>query len=238
MYLPSFRHLIEIEALKIQNQNDLASIAGEQKRISDLDQLREKKRQNIASLEEEAKAMKLVEKQLEVESLETKNKRTKEQLDMLTNEKEIKAMEQQLEVMAKEVAEKEENYFTLLERSEAIAEEKKEAEEFLKGSLNTIEEIKKDVAVEEAKYQKQIENRNLRVHSLEEQVDKSLLKFYHEIEKKFSPKRPVAYLVDRKCSECHMQVDSIFKSSLEEGRSMETCPNCGRLLIPETAKIY
>lgn len=238
MYLPSFRHLIEIEALKSQNAIDLQSIASEQKRISDLEQLREKRRAHITTLEEEVKAMKLTEKQLEIESLELKQKRTKEQLDMMTNEKDIKAMEHQISVTTAELEEKETIYFSLLERSEEIAAEKKEAEEFLKGSLNTLEEIKKDVAVEEAKYQKQIDNRNLRVNSLEEQVEKNLLKFYKEIEKKFAPKRPVSFLIDKKCSQCHMQVDSIFKSSLEEGRSMETCPNCGRLLIPETAKIY
>lgn len=238
MYLPSFRHLIEIEALKTQNQNDLAGIAGEEKRISDLEQLRERRRHQIATLDEEIKAMKLIEKQLEVETLEVKQKRTRDQLDTLAHEKDIKAMEHQLEVMAAELSQKEENYFALLERSEAIAEEKKEAEEFLKGSLQTIEDIKKDVEIERQKFQKQIDNRNLRIHSLGVQMDKPLLKFYLEIEKKFAGKKAVAFLIDKKCSQCHMQVDSMFKASLEEGRSMETCPNCGRLLIPETAKVY
>jgi predicted nucleic acid-binding Zn-ribbon protein len=238
MYLPSFRHLIEIEALKSQNANDFQSIASEHKRISDLESLREKRRQHIASLDEEVKAMKLIEKQLEVESLELKHKRTKEQLEMMANEKDIKSMELQLAVMSAQLTEKETIYFSLLEQSEEIANEKKEAEEFIKGSLNSLEDIKKDVALEEARFQKQIDNRNLRVHSLEEQVEKNLLKFYTEIEKKFAPKRPVAFLIDKKCTQCHMQVDSMFKASLEEGRSIEMCPNCGRLLIPETAKIY
>jgi predicted nucleic acid-binding Zn-ribbon protein len=238
MYLPSFRHLIEIEALKTQNQNDLAGISSEKKRISDLDSLREKRQQRITSLEDEVKAMKLIDKQLEVESLEAKHKRTRLQLEALSSEKEIKAMEHQLEVIAKELQEKEEHYFALLERSETIADEKKEAEEFLKGSLNTLEEIKKDVETESLKFQNQIENRNLRIHSLEDQMDKSLLKSYLEIEKKFTGKKAVAFLIDKKCSQCHMQVDSMFKTALEEGRSIETCPNCGRFLIPETSKIY
>ncbi len=238
MYLPSFRHLIEIEAMKTQNQNDLAAIATEEKRISDLELLREKRRQNIAALDEEVKAMKLIEKQLEVESLEAKHKRTKEQLDTLNSEKDIKAMEHQLEVMGAELSQKEETYFSLLERSEAIAEEKKEAEEFLQGSANTIEDIKKEVEIERQKFNKQIENRNLRILSLEEQCLPALLKFYKEIEKKFAGKKAVAYLIDKKCSACFVQVDSMFKTALEEGRAMETCPNCGRFLIPETAKIY
>jgi len=238
MYLPSFRHLIEIEAMKTQNQNDLAAIANEEKRISDLELLREKRRQQIIALDDEVKAMKLIEKQLEVETLELKHKRTKEQLDTLTSEKDIKAMEHQLETMAAELAQKEEHYFSLLERSEVIADEKKEAEEFLKGSALTIEDFKKEVEVEREKFNKQIENRNLRIHSLEDQCSPPLLKFYQEIEKKFAGKKAVAFLIDKKCSACFVQVDSMFKTALEEGRSMETCPNCGRFLIPETAKIY
>lgn len=238
MFLPSFRHLIEIEALKQQNQNDFIAITSEEKRISDLESLREKRRQFILSLDQELKAMKLMDLQLQVETLEAKQTRTKEQLETLVNEKEIKAMEHQLEVMSTELKEKEEHYFTLLERSEAIAEEKKEAEEFLEGSLKTLEEIRADVEREKQKYQLQIDNRNLRIASLEEEVAPAVLKFYQETEKKFVGKKAVAYLIDKKCSACFIQVDSLFKAALEEGRSIEVCPNCGRFLIPETAKIY
>jgi predicted nucleic acid-binding Zn-ribbon protein len=61
---------------------------------------------------------------------------------------------------------------------------------------------------------------------------------YREVELKFKNKSPVSFLIDKKCSECHMLADSMLKTSLEEGRSLEFCPSCGRMLIPETAKIY
>lgn len=238
MYLPSFRHLIEIEALKTQNQSDLAAVAAEEKRISDLESLREKRRQNITALDEEIKAMKLIEKQLEVESLEAIQARTRQQLDTLASEKDIKAMQQQLEVMAAELKQKEEQYFNLLERSEEITSEKKQAEDFLQGSLKTLEEIKADVVKEKQKFLTQIANRQLRIESLEPEVAPAVLKFYKEIEKKFAGKKAVAFLIDKKCSACFIQVDSLFKTALEEGRTIESCPNCGRFLIPETSKIY
>jgi predicted CXXCH cytochrome family protein len=61
---------------------------------------------------------------------------------------------------------------------------------------------------------------------------------YLQTEIRFKNKSPVSFLINKKCSECHMQADSMLKSALEEGRSLEFCPSCGRLLIPETAKIY
>lgn len=238
MYLASFRHLIEIEALKGQNQNDSSHIFTENKRISDLESLREKVAQEIKNLEEEKHAMKLTEKQLEIESLDSKIKKMKSQLEMVTNEKEQHALENQIALLQGESNTKEEIYFSLLERLEKIDDEKKDHQEFLKGSISSLLEIKNEVEVANKKYQEQIDNRNKRVNSLLDQCLPTVVTYYLEIEKKFTPKRPVAYLIDKKCSQCHMQQDSTLRLSLEEGRSLETCPTCGRLLIPETAKIY
>lgn len=238
MFLASFRHLIEIEALKTQNQNDAGNISTENKRISDLGALQDKKTAQIKFLEEEARNLKLTDKQLQIETLQQKIKKMKSQMDLVTSEKEQHALESQLTLLQSELDSLEENYFISLERMEVIEEEKKDCLTFLEGSKKTVVEIEKDVAVEVKKYQERIDGRNARIHSLEEELHPGFRSFYLDLEKKFKPKSPVAYLIDKKCTNCHMQVDSIFKASIEEGRSFETCPNCGRLLIPETAKIY
>lgn len=238
MFLPSFRHLIEIEALKTQNHNDFEKTTLENKRISDINIRREKVSSQVNLLNEEKHLLKLTEKQLEIESLQQNIQRMKGQLEMVSNEKEQQALENQLHLQQKNLDALEEIYFTNLERLEAIDNEKKEIAQFLEGSLLSLAEITKEVESLSKKYQESINGRLLRIHSLEELCLPTLMTFYHELEKKFSPKRPVAYLIDKKCTQCHMQVDSVFKASLEEGRSFEVCPNCGRLLIPETAKIY
>ncbi len=238
MFLPSFRHLIEIEALKIQNQTVLSKIAYEEKRISDLEAIRLKRELEAIALSEEDKNLKLFTSQQEIESKQLKITRMKSQLDMVTSQKEQHALETQLLLMQKELDTLEEKYFLNLERHEAIEVEKKDGQTFLTGSLISLEEIKKDVDSIRLKFQSAIAGRLERISSLEVMCDEKLKTFYLELEKKFAPKRPVAYLIDKKCTQCHMQVDSVFKASLEEGRSFETCPNCSRLLIPDTAKIY
>ncbi|MGZ3808330.1 MAG: zinc ribbon domain-containing protein [Bacteriovorax sp.] len=200
--------------------------------------LREKRQNQLKFLEQENRQLGLTEKQREIESHQQKIKRMKSQMDMVTTEKEQHALESQIALLQTELNDLEEHFFSSLERQEAIEEEKKDIHHFLEGSLSSLAEIKKDVEVETKKYQDLIDGRQKRIESLEELCEPQLKSFYLDLEKKFKPQRPVAFLIDKKCSQCHMQVDSIFKASLEEGRSYETCPNCGRLLIPETAKIY
>ena len=239
MYLESFRHLIEVEALKAQNQNELGLIAKENKRISDLEGLRTTKIQELAALEQNLRSLKLTEKQLEIETLNAKLMRMKSQMDLVTSQKEQQALEGQIALLEKQLQVLEENYFLNLERSEEIEQEKKDHNQFLGGSLATINSISSEVEITVKRHQEKIHHNNLRIHSLYEQIDKSLTGLYQSIEKKFPPPlRPVAYLIDKKCSQCHMLQDSMLKLSLEEGRSIETCQTCGRLLIPETAKIY
>ncbi|RPJ78760.1 MAG: hypothetical protein EHM20_03145 [Alphaproteobacteria bacterium] len=238
MFLPSFRHLIEIEALKKQNQQNLAQISSENKRISDLDERRKKTLLHIENLKLEEKNLHLSETLGNLGSHESRYKKLNEQLSLAATEKEQMAFENQIQLEKNEIQKFESIYFENLEKSEAIQLDIKTNKEFFEGSANSLEEIKIDVEKNISNEQKSIDNRNQRIQSLMEQIHPNLQSLYLELEKKFKPKSPVSFLIDKKCSECHMQTDSILKNSLEEGRSIETCPACSRLLIPETAKIY
>jgi predicted nucleic acid-binding Zn-ribbon protein len=238
MFLESFRHLIEIEALKKQNQQNLLQISSENKRISDLDERRTKTRLQIDNLNLEEKNLNLSETQQQIDVLQARFKKLNSQLALVVTEKEQIAFENQIKLVIGEMEILEIFYFSNLEKSESIQSEILNYTEFLEGSLASLEMIKTEAANNISAEQKIIANRNLRIESLTELLQPSLKSLYLETEKKFKPKRPVSYLIDKKCSECHMLADSMLKNSLEEGRSIEFCPSCGRLLIPETAKIY
>lgn len=238
MFLPSFRHLIEIEALKKQNQQNLQEILSENKRISDLEERREKTRQQIEILLNDEKNLKLSENLEVVNSLGARLKKLNAQLSLAVTEKEQVAFEAQIALVKSDLDKSETQYFTNLELSESIENEIAEKKFFLEGSKKSLEEIRNEVEQNIKAEQTIIDNRNLRVDALVELMNPGLKTLYLDLEKKYKPKRPVSYLIDKKCSECHMLADSQLKNSLEEGRSIETCPSCGRLLIPETAKIY
>lgn len=238
MFLPSHRHLIEIEALKKQNNQNLLQISSENKRISDLNERRAKTIAQIDDLILEEKNLSLSITQQQIDALDTRLKKLNSQLNLAITEKEQIAFEKQIKLARHEKDNLENIYFENLEKSESLLEEIKDKKEFMKGSIESLEMIKDEVAKNIAGEQKIIDDRNLRIHSLEDALHPSIKSLYLELEKKFTPKRPICYLVDKKCTECHLLVDSVLKNSLEEGRSIEICPGCGRLLIPETAKIY
>lgn len=238
MFLPSFRHLIEIEALKKENQQNALQIASENKRISDLEERRKKTEDLIENLKKEDKKLNLSETQQQIDVLQTRLKKLNSQLSLAVTEKEQIAFENQIKLVKSEIDNLETHYFNNLEKSESFQSEIKDSKEFLAGSLESLANIKTEVEKNISIEQKIIDDRNLRINSLLDMLHPSLKTLYLESVKKFSPKSPVSYLIDKKCSECHMLTDSMLKNSLEEGRSIEFCPSCGRLLIPETAKIY
>jgi predicted nucleic acid-binding Zn-ribbon protein len=238
MFLESFRHLIEIVALKKQNDQNLQQIASENKRISDLEERRNKTTLRLNDIETEQKNLKLPEEIKTIEGLQQRLAKLTSQLALSVTEKEQKAFEGQILLVKEEKEKIEERYFIGLEKSEELTDETQDLESFLQGSAETLKnillEVQKNIQDEEGI----ISNRKLRIESLLNLCQPSFKNMYLQTEMRFKNKSPVSFLIDKKCSECHMQADSMLKSSLEEGRSLEFCPSCGRLLIPETAKIY
>ena len=238
MFLASFRHLIEIEALNHENQVNQETIQSEMKRISDLEQRRHK---SLLSIEEK----KILEKKLKVpeilqliEDKQIRLGKLDHQLSLAVTQKEQFAFECQIQILKVEIETLENDYFEKLEESEHLLQEIRDLKSFFEGSEKTLIEIKNEVEKNTTNEKSIIQNRQMRIDSLLDQCHLSVKKIFQELKLTFKEKSPVSYLIDKKCSACHVQLDSITKNSLEEGRSIECCPTCSRLLIPETAKIY
>jgi predicted nucleic acid-binding Zn-ribbon protein len=233
MYLESYRHLIEIESLKTKIREYNATVAGELKRITDLDAQRIKLQKRIEELLTEEHTLHVKTLELTIAGEEKTLAHLNSQLDMVKNDRELQATTHQIETVKKSLASNEEKYFENLDRSEKIHTEIKDAKSFIDGATMTMEEIKKEVEMAKKEAEEKIFYLNARIISLLEQCHKSARDLYQS-----SEKAGVAFIHERACSKCHLQVSSILKSSVEEGRALECCPSCGRFLIPETAKIY
>ncbi len=233
MYLESYRNLIEIESLKSKISEYNAGVASEVKRITDLDTQRSRLQSNIEQLLLEEHELHLKTLELTIASEEQKMTHLTSQLDNVKNDRELAATTHQLETVKKSLALNEEKYFINLDRSEKIHDEIKDAKSFIEGSTETLKEIKSEVEASKKEADEKIFYLKARITSLLELCHKSAKDLYLS-----SEKSGVAFLHDKGCSKCHMQVSSILKSTVEEGRALECCPSCGRFLIPETAKIY
>lgn len=238
MFLDSFRHLIEIEALKKENLTNQHRITSENKRISDLEERRNKTLLLNDHLSLEEKSLKLTESQNKIEDMQLRFSKLTTQLSLAVTEKEQLAFENQIKLVKEEITKSEEFYFEALEKSEELQALIQENTEFMKGSVATLEDIKKEVLINIQIEKDLISNRNKRIDSLIDQCHPSLKDLYLDLEKRFAPKSAVSFLVDKKCTACHMQVDAVLSHSLDEGRSLETCPSCSRMLIPETSRFY
>lgn len=238
MFLDSFRHLIEIEALKKENLTNQHRITSENKRISDLEERRNKTLLLNDHLSLEEKSLKLTESQNKIEDMQLRFSKLTTQLSLAVTEKEQLAFENQIKLVKEEITKSEEFYFEALEKSEVLQALIQENTEFMKGSVATLEDIKKEVLINIQIEKDLISNRNKRIDSLIDQCHPSLKDLYLDLEKRFAPKSAVSFLVDKKCTACHMQVDAVLSHSLDEGRSLETCPSCSRMLIPETSRFY
>jgi predicted nucleic acid-binding Zn-ribbon protein len=238
MFLDSFRHLIEIQALKQKNQQNAAAITSENKRISDLEERRKRVLSDNENYKIEEKNLKLVDSQNKIEDLQNRLTKLNSQLTMATSLPQEIAFKNQIHTIELEIKNLEDLYFLNLEKSDEILNIIKENIIFHNGSEKTLEEIRSEAKTVIASEEIIIKDRNKRIDALLEQCHPSMKSLYLDLEKKFAPKIPVSYLIDKKCNSCHMSLDSNLKSTIEEGRVLECCSNCGRLIIPETAKIY
>lgn len=238
MYLESFRHIIEIEALKKQNAENLKHISSENKRISDLVERRNRSMETIKILEQKIHSLKLQELQSRAEQLQVRESKLLSQLNLAVTEKEQLAFESQILSSKNEREAIEEEYFLKLEQQENLEREIQELKEFIAGSEMTLKDIKNEVQTQVLKEEEIIKGRQLRINSLMDLLHSSARTLYIDCEQRLAGKKAVAFLLDRKCSECHMLLDYNLKSSLELGHSLEACPHCGRFLVPDSARLY
>lgn len=238
MYLESFRHLIEIDALERANNTNRQNIISENKRISDLELKQKKANDEIAELSNEKVLLQLSAKEEEINHSTTKLTKLKDQLFNIKTQKEQEALENQIAQLESNIQTLEESFFSILEREEIINSLILEKKNFLKGFENTIAEIKKEISTNIASEEKIISDRQLRIDSLLLQCRTDVQKSYLDAKKKFNNTPALSFLISKKCSICYMQADSMLKLNLEEGLSIEHCPSCGRMMLPETSKIY
>ena len=238
MFKDSFKHLIEIEALKKENLLNLSRIVSENKRIYDIEERRKKILIENENMTLEEKSLKLTESQNKIEDLQLRLSKLTAQLALCVTEKEQIAFENQIKLIKEEIEKSEMHYFESLEKSEELILIIKENNEFMKGSLTTLEDIKIEVLKNIQIENDFITNRNKRIQSLMDQCHPSLTSLYLDLEKRLAPKSAVSFLIAKKCTACHMQVDAVLSQHLDEGRTLETCPSCSRLLIPDSARLY
>ncbi len=227
----SFQNLLEINSLFLKIHDlELASKA-ELKRISAIESAESQKMAALEAKKDQLKAIHLKEKELEISKIVDLINRHKTQLNLITTQKELDSLTHEIENNSKILIKLEAEYFQNLEHSEILHLEIKDFESFLEGIKITKKEIEAEVNEKTTTGKKEIENFQKRVDALIDTCDKSVKSIFSDFVYKKKITDPIAFINNKNCSRCKINLDAATIQSVEHKKSIEICPNCNRILL-------
>lgn len=229
----NFQVLIEIQTLQKKMESIYHQIEGENKRVLDIEnQLKYREEVYFKEKKElEGINLTLKDKELILSKTQKKIADAKNNQNNVVSEKQAKALEEEISSLEHHKSELEDQIFSYLEIQEKLTQSISEFETFRVGILKTIEEIKVEV-----KKEFELENAELKVlkdreKNLLSTLPANYLDFFIPLSKKFKSNF-LAKIDNGKCGACRMSVPSSIGQEVETGNVLESCLNCGRMLIP------
>lgn len=229
-----FTHLKEIQSLDNAIKKHLDVIKDEELRLDDLHKLRQKKQENLEALKKEndqiTSLISLEEKNLF--DWEKKLQKAQDTQPFAKNEKEVNALSEEESKSATQVEESQNKILEHLDKQDELNQKMIEIEEFLRGSLETLEEMKQEIFYDTEKERKEILNYEKRIESLLEEVPHQLLEAFQHVRKKYRFKRPLVRVMNGGCEHCKFVIDKMSAQQIEYAKFITTCNQCERLFIP------
>jgi len=199
----------------------------------DLDLLEKSMEQGLSSLEDLKKGRMSLERDLE--EIEPKLKKSKARLNDVKSNKEYQAVLKEIQELNELTFQKEEVVIKWMEEIEI--QEKECADNNKKG-----EQSQKEYESEEKKFLQRMEELDKEVQSLHEQrlklsreVDKDLLSRYTALKANLRS-QVVVPVIDAVCGGCHLGIPPQQYNDLIRGNSLQSCPNCNRIIYFEEKK--
>lgn len=238
MIIETFRNFIEIDGLRNKIAKHIAEIAGQEKRLIDTLSKKQKAISDIESKNDKIKSFKLKELELSVADLEKKVSHFKEQMNQIKTQKELDSLNHEIKTSSETLAIAEKDFFEKIDIASKLEKEISDLNNFLTGIDVSITEIKSEVQSEIIVQQKEIDNFQLRINSLLDQVNPSYKKMYLELSERFKSTSPTAFINGKNCSVCRINIDAQTINLVDHAKSLELCPNCGRILLPNNLNLY
>ena len=107
----------------------------------------------------------------------------------------------------------------LSKTKEIVKELKKNYNQEVKGYKERVNEVELKLA-----------DNLLKQEKLKEDLSPEVLRLFMETKRKY-PQNPVAVMKGGSCSGCHISVPAMLVSRVREGRELNLCDSCGRILI-------
>jgi predicted nucleic acid-binding Zn-ribbon protein len=193
----------------------------------DLDLLRNAMDQDLSTLEELKKGRRKVERELE--EIEPKFKKSKLRLNEVKSNREYQAILKEIEELKELTFQKEEMVIKWMEEIEIQEKE-------CAGNNARWEESQKEYKNKERKFSERIKELDTEVQSLNDRrgklsqkVDQDLLRRYDRLRMHLKG-QVVAPVIDFVCQGCHLGIPPQQYNDLIKGDSLQSCPNCNRVI--------
>ena len=175
----------------------------------------------------------LKDNELKLETLETKRKNYQQKLyqGSVTNARELANMEKEIDMMGRQRSDLDGRVLELMEETEEAREAQTVAEAHAKQAE---EHHKQIVAAYQARYatldQEMVGLNTERQAAAAQVEDLSALKRYETLRSKLAGVG-IARIEDGACGGCHMTLSSTVIKTVKEYAAIQTCENCGRMLL-------
>lgn len=160
-----------------------------------------------------------------------------QQLKALISENEILATTKQIENSQLKLEQCEDQAFQILLDLEHLDIEISKAKKFLKGSLETIDEIEKEIESSNGEFFKEIKIKENRINNLHSQLPKNVLEKLEKLSKKSLKYGPLAQITPQSsCEHCGYLISTLLVTKVEKDQLFSSCPGCERIFIPQSVK--
>lgn len=237
--LDNFKDLLEIQSLENHRKNLQQKVDQEDQRLSHIRKEREKKETLIQSHTYQIQSLKKEHLELETSlfEIEKKLQKAKEQYSMIKSSQEEAALEKVIRELETHVDEISEKVLERLEKNDSHEQEIQEMKNFLEGSNDTLNELKEVIKTETAPLIKQMEGYEERILALMNNLPTQMKSLFEQAKKKHINSSALAYIRDNgSCEQCRYHLDQTTKNDVELMKTLNTCPSCGRILIPLNTK--
>lgn len=234
-----FKILKEINSLNIKKNELQAKIAIELERIDKIQHTRSKRKEDLEVNEDKSHKLKvqLLEIDKKSEKLDQLISNSQQKINNSFEEKELNALNQQIDNAQIELDKIQEEGLELLEKKEALDEEITNAKSFLKGSLETIEEIRAEVNQENDNLFSELDQIEIRLNLLHEQIPLKASERIRSLIAKNKKLAPLAHISSTKnCDICGYLIPHATEQAVEKELKLTSCPGCTRILIPQSTK--
>lgn len=229
----NFQTLAEIQSLQKKIESINHQIEGENKRILDIENQLKNREMDYLNETEELKKTNLILKDTELNLVKIQKKivDAKNNQNNATSEKQARALEEEIASLERHKSELEDQIFAQLENQENLTNNISDFESFRIGVSKTLEDIKGEIKLQFEVEDKELKDSKIRIDNLLATLPVNYRDFYSSIFKKFKSSS-LAKIENGKCEACKMSVPSSIVQEVETGNVLESCLNCGRMLIP------